>query len=107
MHLVLLPVVALLAGCSTIKTIGVAEDERIVVGDGRDDATRCDAIPRIYSGVAYEICELRKTPNIDAGSGPGIPLYLPILFITNAIADTVVLPWTIYRQFSAGSIPVE
>ena len=103
---IVLAVVVLLAGCGTIRTAAVADNENVVVGDRRDP-TRCEAIPRIYSGVAYEICNLNKTANIDAGSGPGFPLDLPIVFVANAVADTLVLPWTLYRQFTAGSIPVD
>lgn len=90
---------SLLAGCSTIRTAGVGDDEVVRMN------TRCDEIPRVYSGVAYDICELSGTPNIDAGADGEADGRIAA-FVLDAVADTVILPWTLYRQVTAGNIEV-
>lgn len=99
--------VSVITGCGTMKTAGVEKNEVVQVGSGRDP-TRCDEIPRIYSGVAYDLCEMNRTANIDAAGIDGkVPTSEAIEFALNVVADTLVLPWTFYRQVTDGNIKVK
>ena len=82
-----LSLLVLNSGCSTIYTHRFDRDD--------NDCSTCSTIPWIYSGVAYDLCYL-KYPE----AGLIIVLDAPFSFI----ADTVTLPYTIYKQFSEGSI---
>lgn len=95
----------LLVGCGTINTI--------VRGDSaaRSSLNRvkspCETIPRIYSGIFYDICALRGKPSQAAlWLGPGPELMLVDLALSAAV-DTVFLPYTIYEQITVGSIDLK
>ena len=64
----------------------------------------CSQIPRIYSGFAYGYCVL------DAPERYGVHDSAPIAaadMLLSGIADTLVLPYTIYQQNELGVIPVK
>jgi len=95
-----------LAGCGTIQTV-VRSDEA-AANSRKKQNSFCGSVPRIYSGVTYDFCTLHAPP------GPGIdeqtmsnanPIVLIDAVISGAL-DTLLLPYTIYRQQVDGSIIV-
>ena len=78
------------AGCSTFATLG---------GDLRLDKLQCDegyTIPRVYSGLANDIRFLRGNYQ-DKGL---VVFDAPF----SLAADTILLPYTIYRQVRYGNL---
>jgi uncharacterized protein YceK len=95
-------IIASLLGCGTIKT--VSKDGSVARSDLKAVKSPCDSIPRIYSGVAYNICALRGKPSRAAlWMGGGAELALIDLALSGVL-DTAVLPYTIYEQINQGSI---
>ena len=90
----------LLTGCGTAIT--VLQDDADAARSLRKQKTYCQSIPRIYSGLAYDFCVLNAPPD---PTGVMVPLVLLDLSLSGVL-DTVVLPYTIYRQVSDGNIAV-
>ncbi len=101
-----------LAGCGTINT--VFRPDAVASQNLKDSRSHCENVPRIYSGVIYGFCTLNGEPApdkslkdkslIDHGGGA-----LPILaaeLVLSGVLDTLVLPYTIYRQNTDGSIEI-
>ena len=103
---VMLLAALMLAGCGTFQTV-VRSDEA-AAKSLKEQKTYCGAVPRIYSGVPYDFCSLHAAP------GPGIDEYqydndTPIVLIDVVISgalDTLLLPYTIYRQQADGRIVI-
>lgn len=95
---------SLLTGCGTINT--VFNDDMISSNKLARWHSHCDAIPRIYSGVAMNYCLLDAEPRCAVGFDgyPGTPLIVFDIALSG-IADTVMLPYTIYLQSEHGDIP--
>jgi len=89
-----------LAGCGTVAT--VLQDDAGAAQGLRKQKTYCQSIPRIYSGLAYDFCVLNAPPD---PTGILVPLVLVDLTLSCAL-DTVVLPYTIYRQGMDGNIQI-
>lgn len=92
----------MLLGCGTVNTV--------IKGDSvtRRNLSRvkspCETIPRIYSGVSYDICVLRGKPSrIALWMGLGPELMLIDVALSGAL-DTLALPYTIYEQINEGPI---
>lgn len=70
--------------------------------------TKCDEISYIYSGVRYDLCVLhskRKNVPIKFQLDPLWVTSIDLLF--SAVADTLVLPYTVYKQSKDGNLNVE
>lgn len=95
-------IAALLAlnGCGTVST--VLRDEAAAKNDLRKLKTYCQSIPRIYSGVAFDFCALHAAPD---PTGILIPFVL-VDIVMSGVADTAVLPYTIYRQATDGNLSI-
>lgn len=92
----------LLIGCGTAKTL-IGSDAS-VVRDLKKQRTYCESVPRVYSGVAFDLCVLNATPNTVSGVPEG---FVPIFFfdvLASAVVDSVVLPYTIFLQNRDGSL---
>ncbi|WP_256345649.1 YceK/YidQ family lipoprotein [Pseudomonas sp. PD9R] len=89
-----------LTGCGTVAT--VLQDEAEAAQGLRRQKTYCQSIPRIYSGLAYDFCALNAPPD---PTGILVPLVLLDLALSGAL-DTVVLPYTVYRQGMDGNIRI-
>lgn len=101
-RLALLGSVLLLAGCGTLTT--VLRDDSVALRELRTKKTYCQSVPRVYSGVAYDLCVLHAPPSSAAGLAlDGIPwafIDVPV----SAVLDTLALPYTLYRQNADGSL---
>ncbi len=96
---------ALLAGCGTINT--VFRDDVVTSDKLKEAKSFCGAVPRVYSGVMYDFCLLNgeaPTPS-RPGSGPEIG-FVGIDMAISTVTDTLMLPYTLYRQHTDGSIEV-
>lgn len=93
-----------LAGCGTVNT--VFRDDMISSNKLARWHSHCDSIPRIYSGAAFNYCALNAEPRRFVGfdGHPGVSLIVFDLALSG-IADTVMLPYTIYLQSEHGDIP--
>lgn len=101
----LLSAVVLLTGCGSINTV-LREDD-YAQRELTDLKTRCETIPRVYSGVAYDFCSLNaeyKHPKDNAG-----PLLASALLdgALSGVLDTLVLPYTLYHQANEGSMIIK
>ena len=102
----------LLAGCGTINT--VFRPDAVASQNLKDSRSHCENVPRIYSGVIYGFCTLNGEPAPDKSlkdktlsdsDGNAFPI-IAIEFIGSGVLDTLVLPYTIYRQNKDGSIEI-
>jgi len=98
-------VAALLAGCGTINT--VFRDDVVTSDNLKEAESFCGAVPRVYSGVVYNFCLLNgKEPRpgrISTGPQMG---FVAVDMAISAFTDTLMLPYTLYRQHNDGSIEV-
>lgn len=96
----------LLSGCGTINTVFRGDD---VAGQNlRESKTNCGSIPRVYSGVFYDLCILNGPPSTSE-KNPAAPQLTPLLlvdFIPSGALDTLLLPYTIYSQVADGNIEI-
>lgn len=96
---------ASLVGCGTVKTIDPINDHVVIEKNG--SKSYCTSLYRVYSGVGYNACRAfnDSLQPIDWGS----TIVFPIVVIDtacSAVADTILLPYTIIRQYNEGSIAV-
>jgi uncharacterized protein YceK len=89
-----------LTACGTVAT--VLQDDADAAQGLRKQKTYCQSIPRVYSGLAYDFCTLNAPPD---PTGILLPLVLLDMTLSGAL-DTVVLPYTIYRQGMDGNIQI-
>lgn len=93
-------VCVVLSGCGTLNT--VLRDDMAATRELRKQKTYCQAIPRVYSGAAFGFCLLNAPPDF---TGVLVPWVL-VDITASSVADTVVLPYTIYRQTADGNIGI-
>ncbi|QHC95678.1 MULTISPECIES: YceK/YidQ family lipoprotein [unclassified Pseudomonas] len=93
----------MLSGCGTVQT--VMRDDQVAVDDLRSNKSYCGAVPRIYSGVMYDFCSLHAP--IDEGNkyNAALPGWA-IDAVASGVLDTLLLPYTIYKQQTDGSIVI-
>ena len=92
-------------GCGTISTIAYSDES--VERNLKKSNSYCESIPRIYSGVFYDACQLHANP---VGSSYYVPDWLFLYgadAVASIVADTVLLPYTIYKQANLGSIKID
>ena len=101
-----------LGGCGTVTT--AFREDGDTVRTLKAKKTYCQSVPRIYSGVISGFCYLNSEPKPEKGvdnPGFGQPAsnIFPIIAIealASGLADTLVLPYTVYRQSQDGDIQV-
>jgi len=92
--------------CATIKTINPPKNHVKISHYGKK--SYCEEIPRVYSGLSYNLCLLNGEPSKKANLGGSLNT-IPFFIIDSAfsaLADTAVLPYTIVMQKKEGSIKV-
>ncbi|KTC52106.1 hypothetical protein AO262_09055 [Pseudomonas fluorescens ABAC62] len=101
-----------LAGCGTINT--VFRPDAVTSQNLKDSRSHCENVPRVYSGVVYGFCTLNGEPAPDKSlknisvtdhGGSLLPV-VAVEFVASGVLDTLVLPYTIYRQGKDGSIEI-
>lgn len=106
-HIALLALTLALGACGNIVTVyqgDIATSKQLL-----DQKSSCGAVPRVYSGVMFDFCMLNapapEHPDTSTyGPGQVTGLFVDLAF--SGILDTVVLPYTIYRQSTDGSIEI-
>lgn len=101
-----------IAGCGTINT--VLRPDAVASKSLKDSHSHCDSVPRIYSGVMYGFCYLNSEPKPEKSAedptfgqrGSNIFPVIAIEALASGLADTLVLPYTVYRQSKDGSIEI-
>ena len=95
-----------LIACGTVKT--VFQQDTTTARDLQEVGTRCDVIPRFYSGTAYNFCFMTGKPGNEAswrhikiGFGD-----MALDFLFSGALDTMILPYGIYQQVQHGSIEI-
>lgn len=89
--------------CGSINTIG--RSDKAIITSIEKKQGNCKSIPRIYSGVNYNLCLLKKK-----GTGISAEPVLGLYFMDiapSALADTLAIPYTAYDQYKNGSIPIK
>lgn len=117
---VLLLMVLACAGCGTVNAVLLSDNT--TVSNLRKADTYCEALPRVYSGVAYDFCLLHGEPLIlpevrneglpearrdlpvsSNHKNTGAPLIV-FDFVLSGVMDTLLLPYSIYRQVDEGNL---
>lgn len=98
-------IAVLLAGCGTINT--VIRGDWVTKRNLNRIETSCETIPRIYSGVSYDVCLLRGKPSQMALWLAPIPQLIFIDMALSGALDTVALPYTVYTQINNGDIKLK
>jgi uncharacterized protein YceK len=89
----------LLSACGTLSTI--SGDQPEIGRKLTKHKSHCETMPRVYSGVAYNVCKMNSAPT-DWGT---IHLSFAILdSFLSAGLDTVALPYTAYQQTQNGQL---
>ncbi|WP_024645894.1 YceK/YidQ family lipoprotein [Pseudomonas syringae] len=101
-HCILLLTLAL-TGCGTINTVFRPDS---VAGEKLTRwKSTCSSIPRVYSGVMLDFCNLNAGPQSASPNQVRAGLAWVLLDMgASGIADTVLLPYTIYQQNQYGYI---
>ncbi|WP_433735486.1 YceK/YidQ family lipoprotein [Pseudomonas putida] len=96
----------MLAGCGTVQTVMRADE--VATKSLKERKSYCGAIPRIYSGVTYDFCYLNAPleKGRDAQVHDSAPAIVLIDVVLSGALDTLLLPYTVYRQQADGSIIV-
>ena len=111
-EVLLVAAVLVLSGCGTINT--VFRPDAVASKSLKDSRSHCGSVPRIYSGVMYGFCYLNSEPKPEKSAedptfGQRESSIFPIIAIeaiASGLADTLVLPYTVYRQSQDGSIEI-
>ena len=98
----LLGITSVMAGCGTVNT--AIRGDSVAVRELKAKKTYCQSVPRVYSGVSYDLCVLHAPPRSAGGlSLNDVPWpYLDVA--VSGVMDTLILPYTIYRQSADGSL---
>ena len=94
------PLLLSLSGCGTFTTL-THSDQEIVANLSKSNSS-CVSVPRVYSGVAYNMCKLNSNSNSIYFS-PMLGIYL-VDSVFSAATDTLALPYTVYAQSEKGSL---
>ncbi|MEK6736808.1 MAG: YceK/YidQ family lipoprotein [Pseudomonadota bacterium] len=95
-------IVVSLSGCGTVNT--VIRGDSVARHNLNQIETACRTIPRIYSGISYDICILRGKPSHTSLWLGSAPQLMFIDLVLSGALDTVALPYTIYEQINKGHI---
>ena len=99
--LALLAVISL-TGCGTFNTLTKSDHE--IAANLKRQKSNCESIPRVYSGVSYNVCKMNSSKNsiyYDWMLG----FYL-IDSVASAATDTIALPFTAYSQSKNGYLVI-
>lgn len=95
----------LLVGCGIINT--TVRGDSVARSNLNRVKSPCETIPRIYSGVFYDMCVTWKTVTSGVVAGVWSRINACGYRALSGVLDTVVLPYTIYEHVIAGSIELK
>lgn len=99
---IMISIIWSITGCGTILTTTFDEKRIAINNDGTRNA--CSTIPRVYSGVAYNICKMRD--GYTMRNFYELPFHVVDTVLSGG-TDTVMLPYTLFTQSTQGSIMVQ
>lgn len=103
-YLGLFTLIVALTGCGSVQTL--APDQGKVKISYNDKRSYCQSIPRIYSGVAHNFCQLYGEPDKTSyRTAAEFPFWATDTVLC-AVTDTLALPYTVTRQIKDGSLKV-
>jgi uncharacterized protein YceK len=103
-YLSLFTLIFVLTGCGSVRTL--APDQGKVKISYNDKRSYCQSIPRIYSGVAHNFCQLYGEPDKTSyRTAAEFPFWATDTVLC-AVTDTLALPYTVTRQIKDGSLKV-
>ena len=85
-----------MSGCGSIRTLAPNAETKLAYGS-QYKHTDCESIPRMYSGVALDICMAFITKN---------GAFYTFDILMSGVIDTVALPYTLVMQTSQGSYKI-
>ncbi len=91
----------LLAACGSMKTVTKSNFE--IGYDLYKNDTKCTSTTRIYSGVTYDFCRFHAENTGSSNNVLVSAFYVFDIAFFSPIADTALLPLTIYQQVSYGN----
>ncbi len=91
-----------MVGCGTVNT--VFRDDYVVKVNMKDAKTKCSSIPRVYSGFSYDFCLLNAEPYSASSGIQALTPFVLVDIVLSGVADTVLLPYGIYKQVDDGNI---
>lgn len=95
-----------LTGCGTVNT--VIRGDAVASHNLKEIKSYCESIPRVYSGVSYDFCTLHGSPApVHTWQTSNSVPEVFFDFVISGVLDTVVLPYTIYRQSNDGNIEIQ
>ncbi|WP_370981133.1 YceK/YidQ family lipoprotein [Agaribacterium sp. ZY112] len=68
--------------------------------------THCDSVSRLYGGVSYNLCSLHSSPNKSYYINVWASGFYLVDTAFSAVSDTVVIPYSAYRQINDGNVEV-
>lgn len=101
--IIALTLIPFLISCGTVATL--AQSDYQIKHRLSYAGTHCKSLPRTYSGLFYDYCILDSAPNVSMGKESTM-MHLSD-FVGSGIADTLVLPYTIYLQLDRGCLAIE
>src|ERR1022692_4403902 len=84
----------LLTGCGSYRRL--SQDDREIKYGLNNYRTNCSSLPRVYSGVSYDICKVNSS-TVEFSKQLKETLHYGDIGLS-AICDTVALPYSIYKQ---------
>lgn len=110
-RLLILACLTMTTGCGSFMTLLPGSENRLQ-RIGFSERTYCKSIPRVYSGVSYDVCTVFIGPPAPIGTERDaerakrfFPGYMMDIALS-LVVDTLVLPYTIYRQYKDGNIAI-
>jgi uncharacterized protein YceK len=91
-----------LTACGTVTTLSNSDYE--IASKLKRQNSNCESIPRVYSGVSYNVCKMNSNKN---------SIYFDWLLgfylldsVASAATDTVALPFTVFSQEKNGNLMI-
>ena len=94
-----------LHGCGTVTTLSHSDEE--ISDKLKKQKTYCESLPRPYSGLSYGFCKLHSKNDTTDFNTDAVLTIFAIDMASSSIADTIILPYSIYAQKKYGSIPIK
>jgi hypothetical protein len=72
--------------------------------------THCGALPRVFSGLIYDLCVLNGPPRAEAsGHAPHVnnTPFILLDIMASTVFDVVLLPYTAYYQVAHGNLELD
>lgn len=102
-YILLILAAATATGCGTINT--TFRDDSVTSNKLARWQSHCDSVSRIYGGAILDDCTLNAEPRRTSGfDGHPAAALIALDMGISAVADTLVLPYTIYLQNKHGDI---